>query len=62
MKKDKKEKSSGLFKASDPKKFKELFNESAPFYKELSKGESVKLDPKSKHTISWLDHNYIIQL
>lgn len=62
MKKEKKVKSSGLFKATDPKKFKQLFNDQAPFYDELCEGESVKLDPKSKHTQNWLDHNYIIKL
>ena len=57
----KKSKSGNMYKVVDVEYFKENFNENAPMYEELCKGESVSLNPKDKNTISWLVNNIIIK-
>jgi len=59
MKNDKKETSSGKYKAVNLKNFKQTFNDQCPFYKELCAGEAVKLDPNCKHTKYWLEYSHI---
>jgi len=47
------------YKAVDAVAFKESFNDTAPFYKGVSKGDEVSLDPSDKHTMNWLANNFI---
>ena len=49
------------YKAVNPDSFKENYNSNSPKYVELSKGESVSLSAKDKHTINWLLNNIIIK-
>ena len=46
-------------KAVSAKKFKESFNETVPYYQKLSKGDEVNLDPNDKHTMNWIENNFI---
>ena len=57
MKKTKKIK----YKATDPKRFKLMFKDDNPSYKELSKGEAVELDLNNKMVIHWLNNKIIIK-
>ena len=50
------------YKATDPKKFSASFTLDAPFYDELSKGESVELDVNNKHVKNWLANNIIKEI
>tara|TARA_R100000700_G_C3163349_1_gene138927 strand:+ start:939 stop:1133 length:195 start_codon:yes stop_codon:yes gene_type:complete len=49
------------YKASDPKRFKESYNEAVPFYDELSKGKSVVVDTNDKQIKSWLNNKILIK-
>tara|TARA_R100000734_G_C3308990_1_gene99630 strand:- start:690 stop:893 length:204 start_codon:yes stop_codon:yes gene_type:complete len=49
------------YKARDTKKFKESYGEMKPYYKELSKGESVEVDMKDKTIISWINNKIIVK-
>ena len=54
-------KSTGKYKAVNPKEFALTYNSAIPKYEELSSGESVNLDPKNKHTKNLLDNKIIIK-
>ena len=58
-KKTEKAKKVTKYKATDPKKFSASFTLDAPFYDELSKGESIELDVNNKHVKNWLSNNII---
>lgn len=47
------------YKAVSANRFKESFNETAPHYQKLSKGDEVNLDPNDKHTMNWIENNFI---
>ena len=49
------------YKAADPKRFKLMFKDDNPSYKELSKGEAVELDLNHKMVIHWLNNKIIIK-
>ena len=49
------------YKAADPKKFKESYTDVVPFYDELCKGESVKVDKNDEQLKVWLNNNIIIK-
>ena len=49
------------YKAANPQQFKEWYTDSVPFYSELCKGESVKLDIKNRVVQDWLNNNLIIK-
>ena len=61
MAKDDKKATNPKYKAVNPDSFKENYNSNSPKYDELCKGESVSLNAKDKHTISWLSNNIIIK-
>jgi len=63
MAKEKKEakKVSNKYKAFDPKSFKSNYTDIVPYYKELSEGESVKVDLKNKQVINWLKNKIIVK-
>mgnify|MGYP003637526990 FL=1 len=56
MAKEKKDtkKVSKNYKASNPKTFQSNYTDIVPYYKELSEGESVKVDLKNKHVENWI--------
>ena len=60
----KKEKSKKVtkYKATNTKQFIAFFTSDAPFYDELSKGESVELDVNNKHVKNWLSNNIIKEI
>ena len=60
----KKEKSKKVtkYKATNKKQFIAFFTSDAPFYDELSKGESVELDVNNKHVKNWLSNNIIKEI
>lgn len=58
---EKKEKSANKFKAINPDSFKDSYNDSAPGYKELSKGESTVLNIDNKIVKNWLNNNIIVK-
>ena len=62
---DKTNKTSGSkaarYKAADPKKYAEWYVKESPFYAELSKGESVELDPKSNFFKNKIQQGTIIK-
>ena len=58
---DKKEKTSNKYKAVDPAKFAEWYNDSAPNYEKLCKGESVSLDQGNSTVKEWIKNNIIIK-
>ena len=61
-KKEKKSKSKPKYKATNIKQFIAFFTSDAPFYDELSKGESVELDVNNKHVKNWLSNNIIKEI
>ena len=59
---EKKEKpTSNKYKAVDPTQFAEWYNNSAPKYENLCKGESVSLDSGNKTVKDWIRNNIIIK-
>ena len=48
------------YKATNPKEFSEMHNDTVPYYKELCDGEAVELDVNNKTVIGWL-YNKIIK-
>ena len=58
---EKKEKVSNKYKAVDPSQFAEWYNNSAPKYENLCKGESVSLDNGNKTVKDWIRNNIIIK-
>ena len=61
MAKEKKSLTKPKYKATNPEGFKETYSDFVPCYVELSDGESVELDTKNKHVISWLVNKIIIK-
>ena len=61
-KKTEKAKKVTKYKATDTKQFIAFFTSDAPFYDELSKGESVELDVNNKHVKNWLSNNIIKEI
>ena len=61
---EKKEKSKKVtkYKETNTKQFIAFFTSDAPFYDELSKGESVELDVNNKHVKNWLSNNIIKEI
>ncbi len=57
----KKSKTSNKYRAVDPQQFKEWYTKDAPFYEELSKGESVSLNTSDATVKDWLINNIIIK-
>ena len=58
---EKKEKSKKIkYKATNPKEFAEMHNDTVPYYKELCDGEAVDLDVNNKTVIGWL-YNKIVK-
>tara|TARA_R100000808_G_C2089247_1_gene110259 strand:- start:408 stop:611 length:204 start_codon:yes stop_codon:yes gene_type:complete len=49
------------YKAVNNEKFAAMFTDVVPFYKELSKGESVTLNLKNKHVKYWLENKIIVK-
>ena len=58
---ERKEKVSNRYKAVDPTQFAESYNNSAPKYENLCKGESVSLDKGNKTVKDWIRNNIIIK-
>ena len=58
---DKKVKLSNKYMAVDPAQFAESYNNSAPKYENLCKGESVSLDKGNKTVQDWIRNNIIIK-
>ena len=54
-------KSSNKYKAANPSQFAEWYNNTAPKYNELCKGESVSLDSGNKTVKDWIKNNIIIK-
>ena len=50
------------YKVTNTKQFIAFFTSDAPFYDELSKGESVELDVDNKHVKNWLSNNIIKEI
>ena len=61
-KKTEKAKKVTKYKATNTKQFIAFFTSDAPFYDELSKGESVELDVNNKHVKNWLSNNIIMEV
>ena len=61
-KKTEKAKKVTKYKATNTKQFIAFFTSDAPFYDELSKGESVELDVNNKHVKNWLSNNIIKEI
>tara|TARA_R110002020_G_scaffold472472_1_gene700612 strand:- start:34690 stop:34884 length:195 start_codon:yes stop_codon:yes gene_type:complete len=63
MAKEKKDtkKVSKNYKASNPKTFQSNYTDIVPYYKELSEGESVKVDLKNKHVENWIKNKIIVK-
>tara|TARA_Y100000361_G_scaffold31474_1_gene26359 strand:+ start:9675 stop:9872 length:198 start_codon:yes stop_codon:yes gene_type:complete len=49
------------YKAANPSQYKEWFNSDSPNYTELSKGESVAIDPKNKFFKNLIEQSTIIK-
>jgi len=47
------------YKAVNPKTFADMYNNTAPNYNELCKGESVSLDTNNSAVKDWLRNNII---
>ena len=58
---EKKENTGNKYKAVDPVQFAEWYNNSAPKYENLCKGESVSLDKGNKTVKDWIRNNIIIK-
>ena len=58
---EKKKKTVIKYKATDPKRFASMCNDSVPKYKELCEGKSVQLDENNKHLVSWLKNKILIK-
>ena len=52
-------KSGNKYKATNPSQFADMYNDTAPKYEELCKGESVSLDKNSRIVKDWLRNNII---
>ena len=61
-KKEKTAKKVTKYKATNKKQFIAFFTSDAPFYDELSKGDSVELDVNNKHVKNWLSNNIIMEV
>ena len=61
-KKEKKSNSKPKYKATDTKQFIAFFTSDAPFYDELSKGESVELDVNNKQVKNWLSNRIVKEI
>jgi len=49
------------YKATDPKKLAASFTSDAPYYDDLSNGESISVDLKNKHVQSWIQNKIIVK-
>ena len=47
--------------AADPDKFKSNFNNTAPSYDDLCKGDAVVLDLKNKMVKYWINNKFIVK-
>ena len=61
---EKKEKAKKVtkYKATNIKQFIASFTSDAPFYDELSKGESVELDVNNKQVKNWLSNKIVKEI
>ena len=57
----KKTQKTNSYKAADPVLFASSHTDVVPYYKELSEGESVKVDLKNKHVIGWIANKIIVK-
>ncbi|QDP64305.1 MAG: hypothetical protein Unbinned4139contig1000_18 [Prokaryotic dsDNA virus sp.] len=54
-------KASTKYKATDPVRFSEMYNNNFPEYKSLSDGKSVSLNKNNKQVKDWLNNNIIVK-
>jgi len=57
----KKSQKTNSYKAANPDGFASSYTDIVPYYEKLSEGESVKVDLKNKHVISWIANKIIVK-
>ena len=58
---NKSKKTSSKYRATDLKRFTEMYNDSFPEYKNLCDGKAVSLNTTDKKVKDWLNNNIIVK-